>query len=130
MVQDSRHLAHVPSYLIPRSMRTLAAESGVTSHEKFSTSVKRSHVLSSKNGVATGPQRKKSKDPLQTFEDIPSPSDQSDIICGDYVDRFHKNTTSKTNTGTSFTSGRREWKLRHRKGDFRKRAKGKKERKE
>ena len=96
MVQDSRHLAHVPSYLIPRSMRTLAAESGVTSHEKFSTSVKRSHVLSSKNGVATGPQRKKSKDPLQTFEDIPSPSDQSDIICGDDVDRFHKNTTSKT----------------------------------
>ena len=127
MVQDSRHLAHVPSYLIPRSMRSLAAESGVTSHQKFSTAAKRSHVFSSQNRVATGPQRKLSKDPLQTFEDIPSPSNQSDIICGEDVNRFHKNITSKTNVGTSFTSGRREWKVRHRKGDFRKRSEGRKD---
>ena len=105
MIQD--HLKHIPKYMLPRGMQVADL------HKRR----KKKKILS-----ATGGQRRTDNDPLQNFNDTPDAEGAFDDFfedekkgSGEIEKKIYSST--KEEVGKS-TSGRNEWKEKHKKGKF------------
>ena len=127
-IRTKEHLKHVPDYLIPASMRSVATPRDMKRKKR-----KRAAGLRDGSGGGTREQRQrqaKAKDPLQCFEagsigGTMDDGDDDDVGEGDDegflvdssespADRVFTNSES---IGKS-TAGRQRWQMRHKKGKF------------
>eukprot|EP00615_Pteridomonas_danica_P006429 CAMPEP_0114328888 /NCGR_PEP_ID=MMETSP0101-20121206/705_1 /TAXON_ID=38822 ORGANISM="Pteridomonas danica, Strain PT" /NCGR_SAMPLE_ID=MMETSP0101 /ASSEMBLY_ACC=CAM_ASM_000211 /LENGTH=428 /DNA_ID=CAMNT_0001458357 /DNA_START=935 /DNA_END=2220 /DNA_ORIENTATION=- len=99
--QNTLHLSHVPDYLIPRSLRELGGDEALG---RVINGRKRRRL----RNAANGPKRNKATDPLQSFQDKQTNQDTNEN---------HRIYTKSDDTGASM-SGRRMWKMKHKKGEF------------
>ena len=113
--QDTLHLAHVPAYLVPHSLRAAGGDGG----HSLAGSRKRRRAARSGPGAggASDPRRNTAADPLQSFTDTSAGGGGAGTAVGG--DGAAKRTiyTKHDDTGEAM-SGRRLWKMKHRKGEF------------
>ena len=103
--QDNQHLAHVPQYLVPMSLRAIGGDASRQADGR-----KRRRHRAGAGG--SDPRRNKAADPLQSFTDGQSTADaDSAPVLNDKI------YTKSDDTGVA-TSGRRLWKMKHHKGEF------------
>ena len=136
-IRQKEHLKNVPDYLMPASMR------GFTTMRQKGNKKKRKLRNVNNNGVGVGASqeqrvlRSKMKNPLFNQQQVSS-NQQSSLLGDVNSDHVHNDThdnddrnnvqpLKSTNEklyanssvlGESKLSGRREWKLKHKKGDF------------
>ena len=109
--QDTLHLAHVPDYLVPTSLR--AATGADARYAPGASRKRRRHEARSSD-----PRRNKAADPLQSFSAHPGAAGNAKGGAADNVKLYSKG----DDTG-AVLSGRRAWKQRHSKGEYSRKAK-------
>jgi ATP-dependent RNA helicase DDX56/DBP9 len=101
--QDTLHLAHVPDYLVPTSLR---AATGADARYAPGASRKRRRKADATSG-SSDPRRNKAGDPLQSFVANPAGGKAEAVKL-----------YSKSDDAGAVLSGRRAWKQRHAKGEY------------
>jgi ATP-dependent RNA helicase DDX56/DBP9 len=107
--QDTLHLAHVPDYLVPTSLR--AATGADARYAPGASRKRRRHEARNSD-----PRRNKAADPLQSFSANPAAGKKG--AAEDNVKLY-----SKADDTGAVLSGRRAWKQRHAKGEYSRKAK-------
>ena len=107
IAQNQPHLAHIPDYLVPNSLKAMGGEGGSAKRKRRRGGIRRADK-----------RRNKGNDPLQTFGGAGGGADDDEERVAD-PDRIY---TKSDDVGQS-TSGRKRWKEKHRKGEFSNKAK-------
>jgi ATP-dependent RNA helicase DDX56/DBP9 len=107
-IRQKDHLRHVPGYLIPTSLKSAA---NVTNNKKKKRKANATEDVKRK--------KSKSKDPLQSFDaSIDNGDEDNEVINEGPIEPTEKKVYMSTEALGQSTSGRQNWKLRHRKGKF------------